>query len=127
MMDKRILICDDDTDILSICTYILEEQNWEVHTKTNCIDITEVVRGIKPSVILMDNWIPDTGGIIATQSIKADPELKNIPIIYFSANNDIKSLAKEAGADAFLEKPFDIEDLERVVLSVLKQFSSTDI
>ncbi|MDB5121565.1 MAG: response regulator receiver protein [Sphingobacteriales bacterium] len=126
MMDKRILICDDDTDILSICTYILEEQNWEVHTKTNCIDITEVVRSIKPSVILMDNWIPDTGGIVATQSIKADPELSNIPIIYFSANNDIKSLAKEAGADAFLEKPFDIEDLERVVLSVLKQFSSTN-
>lgn len=126
MMDKRILICDDDTDILSICTYILEEQNWEVHTKTNCIDITETVRSIKPSVILMDNWIPDTGGIVATQSIKADPELSNIPIIYFSANNDIKSLAKEAGADAFLEKPFDIEDLERVVLSVLKQFSNTN-
>ena len=125
-MDKRILICDDDTDILSICTYILEEQSWEVHTKTNCIDITEVVRSIKPSVILMDNWIPDTGGIVATQSIKADPELKNIPIIYFSANNDIKSLAKEAGADAFLEKPFDIEDLERVVLSVLKQFSNSN-
>ena len=124
-MDKRILICDDDTDILSICTYILEEQSWEVHTKTNCIDITEVVRSIKPSVILMDNWIPDTGGIVATQSIKADPELRNIPIIYFSANNDIKSLAKEAGADAFLEKPFDIEDLERVVLSVLKQFSNS--
>lgn len=125
-MDKRILICDDDTDILSICTYILEEQSWEVHTKTNCIDITEVVRSIKPSVILMDNWIPDTGGIVATQSIKADPELRNIPIIYFSANNDIKSLAKEAGADAFLEKPFDIEDLERVVLSVLKQFSNSN-
>ncbi|MBC7748382.1 MAG: response regulator [Methylotenera sp.] len=125
-MNKRILICDDDTDILSICTYILEEQNWEVHTKTNCIDITGVVRSIKPSVILMDNWIPDTGGIVATQSIKSDPELSNIPIIYFSANNDIKSLAKEAGADAFLEKPFDIEDLERVVLSVLKQFSDTN-
>jgi two-component system cell cycle response regulator DivK len=74
----------------------------------------------------MDNWIPDTGGIVATQSIKADPELRNIPIIYFSANNDIKSLAKEAGADAFLEKPFDIEDLERVVLSVLKQFSNSN-
>lgn len=126
-MDKRILICDDDTDILSICTYILEEQSWEVHTKTNCIDITEVVRSIKPSVILMDNWIPDTGGIVATQNIKADPELRNIPIIYFSANNDIKSLAKEAGADAFLEKPFDIEDLERVVLSVLKQFSNSNL
>lgn len=77
-MDKCILICDDDTDILSICTYILEERNWEVHTKTNCVDITEVVRSIKPSVILMDNWLPDTGGILATKSIKADPELSEM-------------------------------------------------
>lgn len=124
-MIKRILICDDDTDILSICTYILEEQGWEVHTRTTCINITEGVKEIMPSVILMDNWIPDTGGIIATQSIKNDPELKNIPIIYFSANNDIKTLARQAGADAFLEKPFDIEDLESVVLNVLKQYSAS--
>lgn len=123
-MIKRILICDDDTDILSICTYILEEQGWEVHTRTNCTNIIDVVSTIMPSVILMDNWIPDIGGIEATQSIKNDAQLQRIPIVYFSANNDIKALAKQAGADAFLEKPFDIEDLEKVVLSVLKQSST---
>ncbi len=117
-MSKRILICDDDTDILSICTYILEEQGWEVHTRTHCNDIVEAVEEIQPTVILMDNWIPDAGGIVATQTIKAADNLKSIPIIYFSANNDIRTLAKQAGADTFLAKPFDINELERVIASV---------
>lgn len=124
-MEKRILICDDDADILSICTYILEEQGWEVHTRTHCMDILEAIAELKPQVILMDNWIPDTGGIKATQAIKAVDEFRNIPVIYFSANNDIKSLAEQAGADTFLAKPFDIDELERVINSVSKQTDLT--
>lgn len=118
-MANCILIFDDDIDILSICSYILEEQGWEVHTSTNCNNIVEKVRNINPAVILMDNWIPDTGGIIATQSLKNDAELRNIPVVYFSANNDIQSLAKQAGADTYLSKPFDIEELENVITRVM--------
>lgn len=118
-MEKRILICDDDADILSICTYILEEQGWQVHTRTHCNNILDVIADIKPKVILMDNWIPETGGIKATQAIKAVDQFKDIPVIYFSANNDIKSLAEQAGADTFLAKPFDIDELERVINSVI--------
>lgn len=118
-MSKRILICDDDTDILSICEYILTELGWEVILRTNCNDIVEAVHRLQPDVILMDNWIPDSGGVVATQLIKSDPELKKIPIIYFTANNDIRTLAREAGADTFLSKPFDIRELESVVLRIL--------
>ena len=117
-MSKKILICDDDEDILSICTYILEELGWEVHTRMHCMNILDVVEKIQPQVILMDNWIPGEGGIKATQAIKAVEKYKLIPIIYFSANNDIKGLAKLAGADTYLAKPFDIEELERVIESV---------
>ena len=119
-MSKRILIFDDDVDILSICTYILEEQGWEVHTSPHCNNIDTTVRSIKPDVILMDNWIPDTGGIIATQTIKSQPDLMKIPVIYFSANNDIQSLAKQAGADTYLEKPFDLTELELVIDKMLQ-------
>lgn len=118
-MGKRILICDDDEDILSICTYILEENGWEVHTRNHCKNIVETVEGIMPDIILMDNWIPDMGGIKATQAIKGTPNLVHIPIIYFSANNDVKALARVAGADNFLAKPFDIDELEKIVSSVI--------
>lgn len=114
-MAKRILIFDDDVDILSICTYILEEQGWEVYTSPHCNNIDTTVRSIQPDVILMDNWIPDTGGVVATQILKNQNDLKDIPVIYFSANNDIQTLAKQAGADTYLEKPFDLNELEIII------------
>lgn len=117
--NKKIIIFDDDEDILSICNYILEEQGWEVHTHTDCNNIIEKVSAVIPDVILMDNWIPDAGGIIATQTLKKDEKLKHIPVVYFSANSDIQLLADHAGAEAYLAKPFDLEELEKVISTVL--------
>ena len=117
--NKKIIIFDDDEDILSICNYILAEQGWQVHTFTDCNSIAEKVSDIMPDVILMDNWIPDAGGIIATQTLKKAPALKDIPVIYFSANSDIQLLANHAGAETYLAKPFDLEELERVINAVL--------
>ena len=117
--EKKIIIFDDDEDILSICSYILEEQGWEVHTFTDCNNIIEKVSVINPLVILMDNWIPDAGGIIATQTLKKSEEYKNIPVIYFSANSDIQLLAEHAGAETYLAKPFDLDDLEQIINTVL--------
>src|SRR5882757_411259 len=116
---RKIVIFDDDEDILSICSFILEEQGWEVHTYADCNNIIEKVSSIGPQIILMDNWIPDDGGIIATQKLKNNDELKHIPVIYFSANSDIEILANHAGAETYLAKPFDLEELERVINSVL--------
>lgn len=116
---KKIVIFDDDEDILSICTFILEEQGWEVFSFTDCKSIVDKVSTILPDVILMDNWIPEDGGVIATQKLKNTDALKNIPVIYFSANNDIELLTNQAGAQSFLAKPFDLGDLERIIYKVL--------
>ena len=112
---KTIVIFDDDEDILSICSFILEEQGWKVFGYTDCNKITEKISSILPDIIIMDNWIPDDGGIIATQTLKKNSALKDIPVIYFSANNNVEELASEAGADDFLAKPFDISAMESIV------------
>jgi DNA-binding NtrC family response regulator len=112
---KKIVIFDDDPDILSICTYILEEMGFIVHCFTDCINIEEKIAAIFPDIILMDNWIPDEGGIIATQRLKNNELLKGIPVIYFSANSDIQQLAKQAGANNYLAKPFNLEDLQPII------------
>jgi two-component system cell cycle response regulator DivK len=117
--EKRIVIFDDDEDILSICSFILEEQGWKVYAYTDCNKITEKISAVLPDIIIMDNWIPDDGGIIATQTLKKNEALKNIPVIYFSANSDIEQLASHAGAETYLAKPFDLEDLEMVINRVL--------
>lgn len=117
---KRIVIFDDDVDILEILTYLLTEKGWDVHTRTTCNNIVEIISEKKPNVILMDNWIPDTGGIKATQLLKSHPEFGQVPVIYFSANNDVEALSQKAGADAYIAKPFDLDELERIV----NQFAS---
>lgn len=53
-MKKRVLICDDDPDILFICSYIFEKQGCEVHTRTHCNNIIDMVKEVGPDVILMD-------------------------------------------------------------------------
>ncbi|BAU52383.1 response regulator [Mucilaginibacter gotjawali] len=117
--EKKIVIFDDDEDILSICSFILEEQGWTVYAYTDCNKIVEKISAVMPDIIIMDNWIPDDGGIIATQTLKKNEALKHIPVIYFSANSDIEQLASHAGAETYLAKPFDLEDLEMVINSVL--------
>lgn len=112
---KRVLVCDDEPDILDIIEFILAEVGWEVVKTEHVNRIIEQVADSKPSVIIMDNWIPDTGGIIATQTIKNHPEFRKIPVVYLTANNDIEILARQAGADFSIAKPFDLSELERVV------------
>ena len=118
---RRVLVCDDDTTISEVVALVLTDANWEVYTIPDCNNMIEKIESIKPSIIFMDNMIPNDGGIAATQIIKSHPEYKEIPVIYFTANNDIVSLAQKAGADYTLAKPFNISDLEDVVQ---KAFSS---
>lgn len=115
----KILIFDDDPDILELCGYVLLKNGFDVHTRERCDNVINVVEEIRPDLVLMDNWIPDIGGVEATQAIKSHPKFKYIPVIYFSANNDIEALAQQAGADAFIAKPFDLTEFENTILKTL--------
>lgn len=108
---KKIAIFDDDEDILSICRYIMEDAGWQVFTFANCNEVLYQVESVYPDIILMDNWIPDQGGVIATQTLKKSATVAHIPVIYFSANSCIDQLAALAGAQAYIAKPFDLEEL----------------
>jgi len=117
--EKKIIIFDDDEDILAICSYILEEDGWQVTAFPDCNNLIDHISTIKPDVILMDNWIPDEGGIVATQLIKATKSLQHIPVVYFSANSDIETLAATAKADMYLPKPFDLDKLKEILAKAL--------
>jgi len=112
---KKVFVFDDNTDILELCTIILEDAGYEVKTSSTSNQIVDQVMAYMPDVIFMDNWLPDVGGIDATRELKAHEDLKRIPVIYFTANNDVKSLAAQAGADGYLSKPFDIQELENII------------
>ncbi|QQQ29268.1 response regulator [Chryseobacterium indoltheticum] len=115
MSTKRILIFDDDKSILDVFTIIFSENGYEVEVSETSHNIIERVTDFRPHLILMDNWIPDIGGIEAVKLLRNHSEFKDIPVIYISANSDINTLAKKAEADDYLAKPFELQILEKKV------------
>jgi DNA-binding response OmpR family regulator len=126
-MPGRVMIFDDDTDLLEVCSIVLRSKKYNVAGFNKCSDIEHEVKSFAPNVILMDNWIPDVGGVKATQLLKNHPELKLIPVIFFSANDRVEDLAREAGADFYLQKPFEIEELETTVSRAIAIHRQTGI
>ena len=124
VMSKRVLIFDDDNDILQVCSIVLKSKGLVVLTDNSCDKLVEQIQSFTPHVILMDNQIPSIGGIKATRLIKETEEIKNIPVIFFSANTEIARLSEQAGSEYFLQKPFDIDELESLVLKAIGEGDS---
>ncbi|NGM73120.1 response regulator [Sphingobacterium sp. SGL-16] len=124
MKNKKILVFDDDRAILEIFSIVLESAGYDVEISSTSHDIIEKVTAIEPDLVIMDNWIPEIGGVEATKLLKSHPDFKHIPVIYCSANNDVESLAQRAGAETFLSKPFDLDELEKKVESTIESSSA---
>jgi two-component system cell cycle response regulator DivK len=118
--NKKVFIFDDNVEILELCTEILNDMGCEVQTSPTTNDVEEQVTEFMPDLILMDNWLPDMSGVEATKLIKANQSLRDIPVIYFSANSNISELAALAGADGHLAKPFDIDQFEEMVMKYVE-------
>lgn len=112
---KKILVCDDDEGILDIVRVILESKNYQVKTISSGKSIEKRISEYSPDLILLDLWIPGMDGKEITRILKRQSKTKNIPIIIISALNETEKISKEIGADSFLSKPFDINDLINVV------------
>lgn len=117
--NKKIFIFDDNAEILELCTDILNDLGCEVKTSPTTNNIEQQVKDFMPNLIFMDNWLPDISGIEATRLIKSNTEIKDIPVVYFSANSNIDELAREAGADDYIAKPFDIVAFEEIAAKYL--------
>ncbi|MEO7315656.1 MAG: response regulator [Ginsengibacter sp.] len=113
--EKKVFIFDDNEELLELCTLILEDIGCEIKTSMVSDNPDEQVLEFNPDIIFMDNWLPNISGVEATKIIKANKQVSHIPVIYISANNNVEDLAREAGADDYLAKPFDISDLEEMV------------
>jgi DNA-binding NtrC family response regulator len=114
-----VLIYDDDIEILKVCKVILESQNYRVETLSSCENILEDIHTMKPDVILMDLWIPQIGGENAIKIMHQNPLTNHIPVILFSANDEIEKISKRINANAFLKKPFDIDTLRQIIKNFL--------
>lgn len=114
-MKKHIFIVDDDEAILDVIKIILEDKGYKTTVVTDANNLLRKIRASHPDLILLDIWLAGTDGISITKKIKINESLKKIPIIMISANNQGKQIALHNGADGFIAKPFEIDELLNVV------------
>jgi DNA-binding response OmpR family regulator len=111
-MSKKIMILDDDSDILEILTLILSDAGYEVRALENGETIKEQIGDFQPDLLMMDVMLGAMDGRIICSKIKNDPSTANLPIILISGTHDLAQSLDQPGApDDFVAKPFDMQQL----------------
>ncbi|MGK7392047.1 MAG: response regulator [Candidatus Cyclobacteriaceae bacterium M2_1C_046] len=117
---KKILIIDDEEDILQIAETVLKNE-YEVHSISFLHKPVTQVLEVNPDIILLDLGVPLTGGGETIRLLKKNEKTRNIPVYLFSANADIELIAQETGADGYMTKPFKIKDLKHFISDKIEQ------
>ncbi len=114
---RKILIVDDELDILRVVVFRLKKAGYEVITAGDGKSGLDLAREEKPDLILLDWRLPVMDGVEVCRRIKEDDNLKKIPVIFLTASmaGEIENKKKEFGAEGYIIKPFEPSELlERV-------------
>jgi DNA-binding response OmpR family regulator len=113
LIKKKILFAEDNESLTKIVLYMLGKEGYEVIHYPSGENVVAGVKKYKPDLILTDVMMPVKNGLTILKEIKADPETKNIPLIFLSSNNNDLSIQDglDLGAADYILKPFSIEDL----------------
>ena len=107
---KKVMIADDDPGILDALTIMLEDSGYEVETTTNGSTVQNMKEEL-PDLLLLDVWMSGEDGRDICKYLKKQADTKSIPIIMISATRDLAQSAKNAGAEDFITKPFQMDYL----------------
>src|SRR5262249_3714969 len=120
---RKVLLVDDDADLVELMHRMLDEDGrFEVRIASNGFDAGMMVKDYRPDIIVLDVMLPDINGKEVCQRVRADPSLEDVRILCISGmveDDKIQEL-RLAGADFFLHKPFDVENMIERMCSLLK-------
>ena len=118
----KVLVIDDDKDLLEVIQALLTTRGFDVETDNNWQSGFEKIRKFEPQIILLDVFLSGIDGLEICKQLKANPLTSQIPIVIFSAYPRIaETVIYEYGADDFIAKPFEVNDLVEKIYSVLSQ------
>src|SRR4029077_6822255 len=118
---KRLLIVDDNPGILEVLKIGFEVRDYDVLTTSDGNQVLQLVKEYLPDVILLDVFLDSVNGIIICTNLKTDPETKHIPVVMFCATSDEEVILNNCPADAFVGKPFKLQNLITAVESQLSK------
>ncbi len=109
-MKRKVLVADDDRAICDAIALILEDAGYDVTTTLDGRIVYEL-DGNFPDIILLDIRMSGIDGSEVCKRLKSQRKTKRIPVIMISANKDTQAIASEAGADGYVSKPFEMDEL----------------
>jgi DNA-binding response OmpR family regulator len=123
MGQKKILVVDDEVDLVETLRFPLEMEGFNVLVSYNGEDALNQARKENPDLILLDLMLPKLDGYKVCRLLKFDERYKHIPILMLTAKTQEKDklLGKETGADEYITKPFDIDELMKKIKSYLSK------
>ena len=123
MADEKVLIVDDEENILELMRFNLENSGYKVLTAQNGIDALKLAKSEIPQLILLDLMLPGMDGYDVCKEIRRDNNISHIPIIMITAKGEEvdKILGLELGADDYITKPFSIRELLARAKAVLRR------
>lgn len=119
----RVLVVDDESDVTELLQYRLEQEGYRVATLNDPLGFVVKVREFEPDLMLLDIMMPELSGIQLCRIVRADPSMKDIPVIFLSARGEVEDRIKglEAGAEDYVSKPFNINELILRISKMLKR------
>lgn len=117
MTQKKLLLYEDDQPSVEVVSLLFFQEGFEVKALKSAEQFEQDIKEYQPDVILMDYRLPGSDGGEITHRIKTEVSA-TIPIILYSADEQIQQIAEFVRADGFIAKPFDIDELVQVVKSV---------
>ena len=120
-MKKKVLVVDDETQIVRLLSLRLQANNYEVALAYDGYQCIQMARIEKPDLILLDIKMPMGGGVKAFENLRADKLTEKIPVIFITAypTSEVKKQLLEMGAEGFISKPFDSEELMSKIRSTI--------
>ena len=120
---KKILIVDDEQDIVESLKFVLESTGYNCFTALNGEDGLKLAKELIPDLIILDVMMPKINGYKISRLLKFDNKYKNIPILMITARSqeEDKLIGEETGADEYITKPFDLDDVLRLVEKYLSK------
>ncbi|MBN8567809.1 MAG: response regulator [Flavobacteriales bacterium] len=110
---KKILLVDDEPNIIMSLEYTFKKQNFEVFIARDGQEALDILKTEQPDVIILDIMMPNVDGYATIESIKKNEKLTHCKVIFLSAKNKESDIEKgmQLGADAYMTKPFSIKKL----------------
>lgn len=120
-MGRRVLLIEDEPNIIEAISFILTRDGWTVHTHQNGATAMEKLRTAPPDLVILDVMLPGQSGFDVLSALRADPDHGAIPVLMLTARGQERdrALAAELGATRYMTKPFSNDEIRAAVRSLI--------